>query len=237
MSSLRNKPSLLLGFLLGMAVAAAAGGIVVALRSSPSYAQRHATRSAEGRFRAVRPFLREHAVAAELGVLKGDFSRAVVRELKPAKLHLVDPWYLQGPEWPWAYGDRSTVHALSGILRDFAPELGRGQVVLNIGYDQDVLATMPDAYLDWVYVDTTHEYEHTKLELQLLQKKVKPSGVIAGDDWQPNPAHRDHGVYKAVQELLAEGSYEILYADPKNLQWAIRRTKQSAGILEHHAGL
>ena len=66
-------------------------------------------------------------------------------------------------------------------------------------------------------------YEQTKLELQLLQKKVKPSGVIAGDDWQPDPAHPHHGVYKAVQEVIAEGKYRILYADTYNLQWAIGR--------------
>jgi hypothetical protein len=211
-------------FFLGATVAAAVGGCFFAISSLPSSDQRSAQRWAEKRFQVIKPFLREHAVAAELGVLKGDFSRLILRDLHPAKLHLVDPWYLQGAEWSWEHGDRSTVHALMGVMRDFEPELSSGQVVLDIDFDQNFLATAPDAYFDWVYLDTTHEYEQTKLELQLLQRKVKPSGVIAGDDWQPDPRHRHHGVYKAVQELIAEGNYQILYADPKSLQWAIHRT-------------
>ncbi|HEX7599899.1 MAG TPA: class I SAM-dependent methyltransferase [Polyangia bacterium] len=211
-----------------MATAAVAVGVVVAVRNTPPYEQRNAVRWADNRFQALKPFLRENAVAAELGVLKGDLSRLLVRDLKPAKIHLVDPWYLQGPEWSWEHGDRSTVHALIGILKDFESELARGQVVLNIAFDQDFLAALPDAYFDWVYLDTTHEYQQTKLELQLFQKKVKPSGVIAGDDWRPDPTHPHHGVYKAVQELIAEGQYEILYADTQNLQWVIARKDRSA---------
>jgi Methyltransferase domain len=206
-----------------MASAVMLGGVVVGAMNVPTYHQRNGTRWAKVRFDAVKPFLRAHAVAAELGVLKGDFSRLIVRELQPERLHLVDPWYLQGTEWSWEGGDRSTVHALSGVLQIFEQELARGQVVLNISYDQDFLTTLPDGYFDWVYLDTTHEYAQTKLELQLLQRKVKPSGVIVGDDWQPDPTHPHHGVYKAVQELIAAGDYRILYADTYNLQWVIGR--------------
>jgi hypothetical protein len=214
--------------LLGVVAAATAGGVFVGVRSLPASEQRNATRWARVRFEALKPLLRTHAVAAELGVLKGDFSRLIVGELQPERLHLVDPWYLLGTEWDWEHGDRSTIHALNGVLQAFEGELAHGQVVLNIAYDQDFLATLPDAYFDWIYLDTTHAYEQTKLELQLLQKKVKPSGVIAGDDWQPDPAHPHHGVYKAVQEVIAEGKYQILYADTHNLQWAIARANRSS---------
>lgn len=227
MLTIRPRLRLLVGFLLGLATAAAAGSIAVAVKNSPSHEQRNAIRWAENRFRAIKPFLQEHAVAAELGVLKGDLSRLLVHNLQPARIHLVDPWYLQGPEWTWEHGDRSTVHALIGILKDFERELASGQVVLNIAFDQDLLATLPDGYFDWVYLDTTHEYQQTKLELQLFQKKVKPAGVIAGDDWRPDPTHPHHGVYKAVQELVAEGTYQILYADTENLQWVIARVNRS----------
>jgi hypothetical protein len=206
----------------------AIAGIVFAVRSFAQEGRRSPRRWAEKRLRVLKPYLMENAVAGELGVLKGDFSQQIIQSLKPARLHLVDPWYLQGPEWQWESGDRSTTHALMGILKDFEKELTSGQVVLNIGYDQDVLAALPDAYFDWAYLDTTHEYAQTRTELQLLQRKVKASGVIAGDDWRPNPMHPHHGVYKAVQEVVADGQYEILYADSENLQWAIHRKSRSA---------
>jgi hypothetical protein len=215
-------------FLLGAVAAIVMGGIVFAITSFALEGRRGPRRWAEKRLQALKPFLMENAIAGELGVLKGDLSQEILDSLKPAKLHLVDPWYLQGPEWPWEKGDRSTIHALAGILKDFQEELTKGQVVLDIGYDQDVLAALPDGYFDWAYLDTTHEYAQTRTELQLLQRKVKASGVIAGDDWRPNPTHPHHGVYKALQELIAEGRYEILYSNSENLQWAIRRKTYAA---------
>jgi hypothetical protein len=80
------------------------------------------------------------------------------------------------PQTHFVCSSCSTVRALAGVIRDFESELSCGQVVLNIEYDQDFLAPLPDAYFDWVYLDTTHEYEQTRLELQLLRRKVKPSG-------------------------------------------------------------
>ena len=223
-----RRPPCFRALVLGAVAAITLGGIAFAVRSFAQEGRRGPRHWAEKRLRALKPYLTEHAVAAELGVLKGDFSEQILQSLKPTRLHLVDPWYLQGLEWSWEKGDRSTIHALTGILKDFDKELTSGQVVLDIGYDQDVLAALPDAYLDWAYLDTTHEYAQTRTELQLLQRKVKASGVIAGDDWRPDPAHPHHGVYKAVQELVAEGGYEILYADSGNLQWAIHRKGRPA---------
>ena len=223
-----RKPPWLRALLVTAVAAITMGGLVFAVRSFDQEGRRNPRRWAEKRLRVLKPYLMENAVAGELGVLKGDFSQQIIQSLKPARLHLVDPWYLQGPEWPWESGDRSTIHALTGILKDFEKELTSGQVVLNIGYDQDVLAALPDAYFDWAYLDTTHAYAQTRTELRLLQRKVKSSGVIAGDDWRPNPMHPHHGVYKAVQELVADGQYEILYADSEDLQWAIHRKSRAA---------
>ncbi|HEX7509309.1 MAG TPA: class I SAM-dependent methyltransferase [Polyangia bacterium] len=221
-----RKLSRLGAFLLGVFAAIAVVGIVFGIWNYQQNNRSWPREWAENRFRALKPYLKENAIAAELGVLKGDFSRPILQSLKPAKLHLVDPWYLLGPEWSWEKGDRSTMHALIGILKDYEKELMSGQVVLNIALDQEFLATLPDGYFDWVYLDTTHEYDQTKIELQLLQRKVKAAGVIAGDDWRPDPKHPHHGVYRAVQELIAEGKYELLYSDTENLQWAIRLKRQ-----------
>ena len=65
-------------------------------------------------------------------------------------------------------------------------------------------------------------YDHTMKELQLLIRKVKPGGVIAGDDWQPEPDHPHHGVCRAVREFEADGELEIRYASGDDHQWAAR---------------
>lgn len=146
-------------------------------------------------------------VGAELGVEKGVFTRCLLDVTEPEKLHLIDPWYLLGREWHWGSGNRSTVDALIGILGAFKNDLVEGRIVLNIGYDLEILSTFPEQYLDWVYIDTTHQYEHTQKELELLKSKIKENGIIAGDDWQINPDHPHHGVCRAVNEFVKREPY------------------------------
>jgi len=174
------------------------------------------------------PFLQQviplHQTGAELGVYLGEFTAELLSVTAPRKLHLIDPWYRLGAEWDWGpKQNRSTVEALAGIMRRYTNELVSGQAELHIGGDLDVLATFPDSYFDWVYVDSSHAYEHTYAELEILERKVKPEGVIAGDDWRPDPTHRHHGVYRAVMEWTKAKPYALVYGDTTDLQWAIRR--------------
>lgn len=166
-------------------------------------------------------------IGAEIGVYKGHFTRFILDATAPAKLHLIDPWYLIGERWPWADGNKSTVDALARVLRTYAAELTCGRAILHVGYDLEVLATFQDDYFDWVYLDSTHDYEHSVDELELLARKVKAIGVIAGDDWQTDPAHVHHGVCRAVREFVGREHYELFYADDTNKQWAIRRRQST----------
>ena len=64
-----------------------------------------------------------------------------------------------------------------------------------------------DASLDLVYVDAGHSYGAVHRDIQCWRAKVKPGGVIAGDDyWWGNA--REGGVRQAVIELL--GSHEVI---------------------------
>lgn len=179
-------------------------------------------RSARRRAGFVDAVLPKGGVGAELGVFKGRFSHVLLEGSKARRLHLVDPWYLLTPRWHWGIGDRSTVGAVRRILRRWHAEIEAGRVVVHIGDDREVLASLDDHSLDWVYVDSSHDYQHTVEELALLRHKVRPGGIIAGDDWQPDPSHPHHGVHLAVMELVSSGSCEVVYADAGDQQWAIR---------------
>jgi hypothetical protein len=179
-------------------------------------------RSNQPRALFVDHILPKNGIGAELGVFKGEFSATLMDRTSARQLHLIDPWYFLTAYWHWGSGDRSTVHALIKILQRFEKDIEGGRVRVHVGDDRQILTFFPDQYFDWVYMDSSHLYEHTRDELQILTSKVKADGVIAGDDWQPDPSHRHHGVYKAVSELVASGKYEIVYADSNDRQWAIR---------------
>ena len=187
-----------------------------------------ATRPAEApvlhrRTRFIDAWVPKHAIGAEIGVHKGQFSRELLQVAQPSCLHLIDPWFMLGKEWKWAQGDRSTIAALTGILKRFENELVAGSVRLHIGFSWDVLAGFPDAYFDWVYLDSSHAYEHTLRELAVLARKVKPEGIITGDDWRPD-AHP--GLIRAVRDFVAREPFDLLHAsENQDLQWAIRHRR------------
>jgi hypothetical protein len=179
---------------------------------------------AQARIRFAREVLPAGGVGAELGVYKGFFSRVLLDVLSPARLHLIDPWYLLGERWDERDGGESTVTALVEAVRRVGPELVSGQAVLHIGSDLDVLPTFPDGCLDWAYVDSVHTYEQASAELELLGVKVRPGGVIAGDDWSADPDHPFFGVCRAVREFVGRDGFELVYADRgSDCQWAVHR--------------
>lgn len=175
--------------------------------------------SAEYRAKAfLQSTIPKHGVAAELGVHKGRLTRVILEVTQPAKLHLVDMWYLLGEEWEWGGGDRSTLAGFLGVVRDNAEDLYTGRISIHVGNDLEIIPTFPDNYFDWVYIDTLHSYEHVSAELRLLTTKVRPGGIVAGDDYG-----QDWGIPQAIDDYLTEvGGAEMIYASDEDSQWAIR---------------
>lgn len=161
------------------------------------------------RLAAIAPFLAKGGVGAEIGVFKGTFVEHLLTS-GPSKLYLVDPWYRLGPEWRWAKGPRSTLGAFRRILDAYAPEIEAGLVEPRVQFSEEFFAGLPDHHLDWVYIDTTHQYEKTLAELDWCLRKVKPGGRIIGDDYVANPEARHHGVWRAVKEFEAAGKITLL---------------------------
>lgn len=160
-------------------------------------------------------------VGAELGVFKGHFTEELLRTARPTQLHAVDPWWLLAPTWPWANGRRSTIEGYVRCCRANAAALQSRQLILHVQDDRHFLAVLEDGELDWAYVDSSHAYEHTVEELQLLHKKVKPGGLITGDDWHDDPKHIHGGVGRAVREFVDAGNARLVYADEASMQWAV----------------
>jgi methyltransferase family protein len=169
-------------------------------------------------------YIPKNGIGAELGVLKGTFSRVLLKSTKAKELHLIDPWYFLDAEWTWVGENTSTVDALCNILQTNKKEINEKKFFVHVQDDIEVLKSFPDAYFDWAYIDSSHAYQHTVMELEILLKKVKSSGIICGDDWRPDINHRHHGVFKAVNEFINKHHYDLIYANEENLQWFIKKS-------------
>ena len=181
-------------------------------------------RSEIGRAKFVEEMIPKQGVGAEIGVHKGYFTPLLLEITRPQELHIIDPWYLIGEEWSWGAGNRSTIDALTRVIRHLKEPLVAGVVKLHIADDLEILPTFPKRYFDWLYFDTSHNYEHTLNELEISECLIKDGGVICGDDWRTDPSHPHYGVKQAVDEFCTRRPFSIVYEGALDRQWAIRRS-------------
>lgn len=145
---------------------------------------------------------------AEIGVWNGAFSNAILEVTVPAELTLIDPWDLlsdQGEE-EWTHNKHQNHSEMrlmyDGVLSRYA---SNENVTVQRGFSYEVLPTFPDAYFDWIYIDGNHLYEFVRKDLSLGFRKVKPGGIIAGDDFFWKQDGRMHVREAVLDEMQSQG--------------------------------
>ncbi|HXB65450.1 MAG TPA: class I SAM-dependent methyltransferase [Solirubrobacteraceae bacterium] len=150
-------------------------------------------------------------VGLEIGTWKGDFSARILADARPRRLYLVDPWEHRGErEYSGALyggnvGEQERMDAIhEGVCGRFEAEIERGQVVVLRASSLDAAAELRDGALDWVYIDGDHTHAAVRRDLDAYYDKLKPDGMLAGDDYGV-VEWWDDGVTRAVEELAASG--------------------------------
>lgn len=136
------------------------------------------------------------SVGAELGVFCGDFSREILRRVQPSHLHLVD--LFEGRVTSGNADGQNPRTVDMGVIGDEL-EAMPGPVSVHRCNSLDFLGgvIVSQKLLDWVYIDTSHDYTQTADELALARKAVKPGGFICGHDY----SRAFPGVLQAVTEF------------------------------------
>ncbi len=147
--------------------------------------------------------LPKHTIGAEIGVWQGEFTARVLAIAKPRELHLIDPWLYQ-PEFPdHGYGgvvatrqaDMDAMHAR--VLNTVGAVPG---VTIHRALSSVAFESFAEAYFDWVYIDGNHEYEYVRADLECAYRKVRPGGLISGDDYNWGKT-KDFPVRRALREF------------------------------------
>ena len=158
-------------------------------------------------------------VVAEIGVAEGDFSAAILSVTAPTTLHLIDLW--------GSSVERFGPSAHARVVTRFAADIGSGRVRIHRGLSWDMLAMLDDRSLDWAYLDAAHDYESVARDLAALLPKLKPDGLIVGDDyvmWAGQTGR--YGVVEAVNELCLREGFEFVHLAMQrhmHLKYALRR--------------
>lgn len=166
------------------------------------------TESEESKREKVRSRLLSHmpknGIAAEVGVWEGKFSRKILLATEPRELHLIDPWLYQPEFANTGFGRKKNETRMAEMYREVVSAFADVPAVkVHRAMSTVALEKFPDGYFDWVYIDGNHNEPFVWDDLALARRKVKPGGIIAGDDlnWQTAIGAP---VKTAVDRLLAE---------------------------------
>lgn len=136
----------------------------------------------------------KNSVGAELGVCQGDNAILLYNYTQPSSLYLIDIWIKNEATYqycpPHLYFDD-----WMDMVRNKLPYSNVHLV------KQDTikwLESIPDDFLDWIYIDSSHAYNHVNSEYSLAIKKVKKGGIISGHDFYCHPKAWKTGVVRAV---------------------------------------
>lgn len=139
----------------------------------------------------------EDSRVVELGVYNGKFASKMLKHVKIKTYTGIDGWdkaYGKTSEQAWGFAQKAVSEYRNAVLIK--------------GETTTVLRNIPDDSFDVVYIDSSHEYEHTLQELRLCKLKVRRGGVISGHDYE---CSNHPGVTEAVQEFLEEQGSEMWF--------------------------
>ena len=154
---------------------------------------------------------RPHGAGAEIGVFEGDTTVQLLRNLRRLKvLYCVDAFthYPEhtatlNPNKP-KFHDADFDRVAHTFKNRVQPYVASHQIhVLNL-FSEQAAPMVPDASLDFVFIDANHAYEYVTQDIALWLPKVRPGGLLTGHDYGVRGARKNFGVTRAVQETFGK---------------------------------
>ena len=149
--------------------------------------------------------LPKHSIGAELGVFAGDFSAEIIKRVQPFAFYMVDLF-----EGTIRSGDQNGENMRTLHMGDQYEVLTR-----RMAFNHQTVVCRQDSVswlrhqmsdlLDWLYIDSSHLFEHTRDELHEAFRVVKSGGFICGHDFHPDYP----GVIRAVNDFVREMDFEM----------------------------
>lgn len=117
---------------------------------------------------------------AEIGVWQGAFSEAICRDNPGVELWCVDAWmvYNEYVDFQVQLELEEAFERTKGRLRDYNTHIVRA-------WSLEAAKQIPDASLDFVYIDANHDKPHIGDDITAWSPKVRPGGIVSGHDYVP----------------------------------------------------
>jgi hypothetical protein len=122
-----------------------------------------------------------NGAAAEIGCAFGGYARSILSRWRGVKYYMVDPFCNQPTE---VYRERQDGINYEQYYRDCKlVEESDPRVQIIRKYSVEGAKDIPDASLDWVFIDGNHSYRAVLEDMDAWFPKVKIGGVFSGHDY------------------------------------------------------
>lgn len=123
---------------------------------------------------------------AEIGVWRGEYSARFCEASPSLHMLCVDPW---ASYQAWLDTKNEMPRAQAEAFIEEAYAMARSRLTpLNCtivrAMSADAVRDVPDASLDFVYIDGNHVYDAVIEDLTLWSPKVRPGGLVMGHDYR-----------------------------------------------------
>ena len=115
---------------------------------------------------------------AEIGTEYGTYAKCLCDTMPGLKLLCVDAWMSYG-DYRWNYSQESQEEIYNKCKEILAPY----NVDIRRGFSMDVVKTIPDESLDFVFIDGNHDFQNATNDIAEWSKKVKKGGIVSGHDY------------------------------------------------------
>lgn len=140
---------------------------------------------------------------AEIGVYDGKYSEVICRNIPDITMFCIDTWKPSRNHVRQTNLDRALRNAKK-ILRPY-------NVVFMRMTSLEAAKRIPNARLDFIYIDALHDYTSVKMDLLAWYPKLKMGGLFAGHDWTHEGVTRavkDFALVNDIDEIMATESME-----------------------------
>lgn len=167
-------------------------------------------------------------VGAEIGVLKGDNAITLLQQRPQLTLYMIDAWQDHPADSSYkrskdanAFRSKRFWELAKRLVERRAAFAGeRARIIKD--FSVRGMAQIPDASLDFGFIDADHSYEGCKPDLETLWPKIKPGGFASGHDYNHSRERSGQwGVKKAVDEFA--GRIELKVVAGQDLTWFIHK--------------
>lgn len=133
-------------------------------------------------------------LGVEVGVRDGIYSEILMKSIPNLTLYGIDPY-----EPHKGYRDHVRKSTFQAFEQEAHSKLDKyDKYVFVRDYSAGAVKNCPDNSLDFVYIDGDHSFHSATFDITEWSKKVKPGGIISGDDYVNHRGRAQIHVYQVV---------------------------------------